>query len=352
MKSSARPTYVKFAAAVLVLLVAFGSSSTYAQASSVAANGYRPPSGIELQDADRTRLLQEARAMYQLNEAQISSYDYGPYYENFKSISLEAFAVAFDPASTSAELTSALQPFDSYPPYNLFSGDSNVFVDEILFEKELQLHLYTEFGSEPGQWTEANGRQWMDDIELARDKLYPLIAWDYWEPEVWTIFWNHLNAAVKFEDLRNGRSDILSRTFQYRTDVLNRLADGRLASQQTAAFDTAVKELEKQLVVSAAPAPIASAFAQIKTAYEALPQGGNPASALAVDIEAARLLLNLPKGIRPGQYPASAFGTLRRAINEAQRVLEKGSTPEQFLQAQSKLDAAVADFHSKKKPGS
>ncbi|MEJ8305419.1 hypothetical protein [Saccharibacillus sacchari] len=345
-----RKPNVKFALAFLAMLLFLGSLPVSAQETGTSVSAIRPPSGIGLQDANRVRLLQEARAMYQLNEAQASSYEYGQYYDKFKKISLDAFAVAFDPASSSADLAAALQPFDTYPPYDLFAGDNNVFVDGILFEKELQLHLYTEFGSEPGLWTEANGEQWINEIATVRDRLYPLISWDYWKPEVWPIFWEFLKKEASFEDLRNGRSDIFAQTFQYRADVLNRLADGRLAPQQTASFDTAVQELTRLLAVSAQPQPIADAFAQVKTAYETLPQGGNPASALAADIEAARLLLNLPKGIRSGQYPASAFGTLRRAINEAQRALEKGSSAAQFVQAQTKLAAAVADFRSKKKP--
>ncbi|MDO3411954.1 hypothetical protein QWJ34_19485 [Saccharibacillus sp. CPCC 101409] len=289
--------------------------------------------------------------MYQFNEFPKHAEDYSESYARFKKTSLATFNAAFDPASTRVDLTSALKQMEGFPPYDLYSGEYNVTVDELLFEQELQLHLYTEFGNEPGQWTEANAEKLMNKIALVRDDLFPLISWDGWKPAVWHIFWDYLNAMADFEDLRNGRTELLEQTFQYRTDVLNRIADGRLTSQQAASFDAAVQELETLLATSAQPEPITSAFAKVKAAYEALPQGGSSSSALAADIAAARELLNLPKGIRSGQYPASAFGDLRRAINEASLVLNrKSSTSAQLEQARTKLVAAVAQFHSRKKP--
>lgn len=71
---------------------------------------------------------------------------------------------------------------------------------------------------------------------------------------------------------------------------------------------------------------------------------------LSNEIAQARGLLALPKGIRSGQYPQSAFGDLRRTINEVSRVLKKAKTEEELSAARTKLANAVNHFKSRKKP--
>ncbi|WP_172250662.1 hypothetical protein [Saccharibacillus deserti] len=287
--------------------------------------------------------------MFQFNEYYKTRFE-DERYASYKQSSLKAFSVAFDPASTRSELTDALMQTDAFPPYDLYWTYGDVGVDRILFEIELQLHLYTEFGSDPGLWSEATADQLMNEIALIRDRLYPFFMEAGGSEEVWRCFMDYLQLAAEFEDRRSGRSELLKQTFQYRTDVLNRVHLGQLSQAQTAGFDAAVEKLEALLAASDAPEAIQTAFQQVKPAYEALPSSGSPGSALAADIEAARKLLDLPKGIRSGQYPASAFGALRRAINEAQRTLEKGGTDAQLAQAQSKLAAAVKEFRGRQKP--
>lgn len=342
--------FLPFLAALLIFTSLAVAAPRSLPSASAASSAIRPPSGIGLNDANRALLLKQARAMYAFNEFYKNGYDYAPYYPVFKQDSLDAFAAAFDPASTRQELTVALQKFNGFPSIDLYIGNGDYGIDDTLFEMEMQLHLYLEFGDAPGQWSEADAEYAMNEIALMRDRLYQLTASSHWESETWNIFWKYLNFRADFEDRRSGRKEILAQTFQYRTDVLNRLTAGTLSETQTAGFDDAVSRLESVLVTSGDQDAVASAFAQVKSAYEALPTSGNPPTGLAADLEAARKLLDLPKGIRSGQYPASAFGDLRRAINEANLVLKRGSTPSELAQAQNKLAAAVAEFHSRKKP--
>ncbi|MDO3409447.1 hypothetical protein QWJ34_06705 [Saccharibacillus sp. CPCC 101409] len=66
---------------------------------------------------------------------------------------------------------------------------------------------------------------------------------------------------------------------------------------------------------------------------------------LARAIARAEQLLDSPKGVQPGQYPASSFGTLNRAINHAQRVLETaGSAEELDYEASFVLERAMNVF--------
>ncbi|OWR31479.1 hypothetical protein CDO73_07055 [Saccharibacillus sp. O23] len=354
MNVSVRKKSGRLAVSLLAVLLLFGSLAAAAPRSlpsvSAESSEIRPPSGIGLDDENRSLLLKQARAMYAFNEFYKNGYDYEPYYPVFKQDSLDAFDAAFDPAATREELTAALQKFDGFPSIDLYIGNGDYGIDDTLFEMELQLHLYLEFGSEPGQWSEADAEYAMNEIALMRDRIYALTADSRWEPETWEIFWKYLNFRADLEDRRSGRKEIFAQTFQYRTDVLNRLTAGTLTEAQTAGFDDAVSRLEAVLATSGDQEAVVSAFAQVKSAYETLPTSGNPQAVLAAELEAARKLLDLPKGIRSGQYPASAFGDLRRAINEANLVVKRGSTPSELVQARSKLAAAVAEFHSRKKP--
>lgn len=348
------PAPIRMLFPLLAALLIFGSLALAAPQSlpsaSAASSEIRPPSGIGLADESRALLLKQARAMYAFNEFYKNSYDYESYYPVFKQDSLDAFAAAFDPAATREELTAALRKFDGFPSIALYIGNGDYGIDDTLFEMEMQLHLYLEFGSEPGQWSEADAEYAMNEIARMRDRIYTLTASSHWESETWEIFWKYLNFRADLEDRRNGRQEIFAQTFQDRTDVLNRLAAGTLSEAQTAGFDDAVSRLESVLMTFGDQDAVLSAFAQVKSAYEALPTSGNPQTGLAADLEAARKLLDLPKGIRSGQYPASAFGDLRRAINEANLVLKRGSTRSELTQAQSRLAAAVKEFHSRKKP--
>ncbi|GGO03856.1 hypothetical protein [Saccharibacillus kuerlensis] len=339
----------------LATLLCFGSLPALAQEDGVSSSASissdaQTPSGIGLQDAERLEILRNARALYQFNEHYKSSFETQGLYSTYKQTSFETFAIAFNPNSTRSDLTAASQRLDAFPPYELFWDVGGSGLDAVLFEAEMQLHLYTEFGSESGQWSEAVGEQWMNEIALIRDEFYQLMYnWDEGQ-EAWRLYWEYLNAMADFEDKRNGRTDIWEQTFQTRADVLNRVAAGQLSREQTAEFDSAVQKLETLLAALGSPEEIQAAFSQVQSAYEALPSSGNPGTSLAADIEAAHKLLDLPKGIRSGQYPASAFGTLRRAINEAQLSLTRGGTEAQLKQAQDKLASSVADFLSRKKP--
>ena len=64
----------------------------------------------------------------------------------------------------------------------------------------------------------------------------------------------------------------------------------------------------------------------------------------------ATVLLDAPRGIRSGQYPASAFGELNRAINDAKRKLETARAWEEMEDAANVLNGAVAQFQSSIKP--
>ncbi|GGN95764.1 hypothetical protein [Saccharibacillus kuerlensis] len=66
-------------------------------------------------------------------------------------------------------------------------------------------------------------------------------------------------------------------------------------------------------------------------------------------IQASKNRMDSPKGINPGEYPASAFGALRRAINEAERSLEKGKTRADFGIALAKLYEADTIFLNSRK---
>ncbi|NGZ74377.1 hypothetical protein [Saccharibacillus alkalitolerans] len=309
----------------------------------------RTPSGIGLEDAERARIFNQSRAMYQFNEIHKSAYDYEEYYPVFKQASLNLFSTAFDPASTREELADALKQLDAFPSYTLYWGESGYEIDRLLLETEMQLHLHTEFGNEPGQWTETEAERAMDEIASIRDRMYDLVFQSYWDAGIRPLFWEYQNFMVDFEDRRNGRKAMLEQAFQYRADVLKRTAAGQWTEAQTGEFGTAVRALETQLAVMASPEAVQTAFDRLQAAYEALPREDGASSALAADLETARPLLGLPKGIRSGQYPASAFGALRRAIRDAERALEKGGTEEQLTQARNKLAAAVAEFHSRKK---
>ncbi len=66
--------------------------------------------------------------------------------------------------------------------------------------------------------------------------------------------------------------------------------------------------------------------------------------------QAQQVVDTSPKGIRSGEYPASAFGTLNRAINEAKRVLETGKSAEEINNAAYELNYAVGVFKRTVKP--
>gem|GEM_PF-4167999 len=333
-----------------VSALAAGNPAAHALSNTAVASPLAAASSIPLSDADRIELTRESRALFQLSQLLESEFRKAGVYDSFVELSRSAYAIASDPASTRTELQAALGQLDAFPPIDLFWEIGMINLEMVMVQREMDLHVYTEYGSEPGQWTEAAGQQAMDKIAAFRDDLYPNGSPPDFTRKSFLIFWDYLNYLSAFEDMRNGRNALLQNLFDYRTDVLNRLASGQLSASQTTSFDDRVQALQRRLAELGSQAEIASAFAQVKSAYEALPPSVQPQTGLAADLEAARKLLDLPKGIRSGQYPASAFGDLRRAINEANLVLKWGSTPSEMAQAQSKLAAAVAEFYSRKKP--
>lgn len=354
MNSSVSKKSGRLAVSLLAASLCFGSVPAFAQNGSpsvfsavLAVGAFSPEIG--LQDAERQELLQSSRAVFRFNGYYRTSF--GPeMYASFKQVGLDAFSAAFDPASTRSELNAAADRLESFPPYDRYWDYGDMGADQILFDAELQLHLYTEFGNEPGQWNESDADQFMREIALIRDGLYPFLTETGGDPEVWRLFMDYLKLSADFEDRRSGRKAVFEQTFMYRTDVLNRIAAGSLPQAQAIPFDNAVLQLESTLVSFGGQDDVASTFARVKSAYEALPSSGDSQAGLTADIEEARKLLDLPKGIRSGQYPASAFGNLRRAINEANLTLKRGGTSSELAQARSKLAAAIAEFHGRKKP--
>ncbi|WP_172194803.1 hypothetical protein [Saccharibacillus qingshengii] len=65
---------------------------------------------------------------------------------------------------------------------------------------------------------------------------------------------------------------------------------------------------------------------------------------LAERIDQAKPLLDSPRGTQPGQYPASAFGKLKRALNNAQRVLDNDKTADEMMEAGYQLNRTAEEF--------
>jgi len=71
---------------------------------------------------------------------------------------------------------------------------------------------------------------------------------------------------------------------------------------------------------------------------------------LAERIQKANLLMDSPRGIQPGQYPASSFGKLNREINAAKRVLDKAWTADELHETDYLLSLHISEFQQTVKP--
>lgn len=109
------------------------------------------------------------------------------------------------------------------------------------------------------------------------------------------------------------------------------------------AFLTRNEILHSRMGMARGEAENAYVYKKMSDAYAAL----NEAFSMLPELRDARLLLDSPRGNRPGQYPASAVGTLRRAVNEAARALDKARTQNDVYTARKELISAVAEFRSR-----
>ncbi|MDO3410836.1 hypothetical protein QWJ34_13770 [Saccharibacillus sp. CPCC 101409] len=111
----------------------------------------------------------------------------------------------------------------------------------------------------------------------------------------------------------------------------------------TASFEAHAAGLDRLLAANATQLAVEGADRAVQSAYEALTEGLN----LAADLAQARSLMDSsPKGIRSGQYPSSAFGELRRAINQAASSLSGSAGASKLTEARASLGKAVEKFKS------
>ncbi|MDO3409474.1 hypothetical protein QWJ34_06840 [Saccharibacillus sp. CPCC 101409] len=132
---------------------------------------------------------------------------------------------------------------------------------------------------------------------------------------------------------------------QYDANLSARLesAGGQDLSDLQDAYKASVAALESAIDDASGKNALDAAQAAVETTYQTLAEGAT----LAQAINGAEPLLDSPAGKEKGQYPASAIGTLKRAINKASTSLEKSGTKQQLTEARQTLADAVSDFKGK-----
>ncbi|OWR30076.1 hypothetical protein CDO73_13480 [Saccharibacillus sp. O23] len=109
------------------------------------------------------------------------------------------------------------------------------------------------------------------------------------------------------------------------------------------AFRTRSEILFSRMGAARGEAELAYIFNKMNASYFALTE----AFYMLPELRDARLLLDSPRGNRPGQYPASAVGTLRREVNAAARALDQARMQDDVYKARKDLSSAVAEFRSR-----
>ncbi|GGN95768.1 hypothetical protein [Saccharibacillus kuerlensis] len=143
-------------------------------------------------------------------------------------------------------------------------------------------------------------------------------------------------------------SDYTAVLNQYEANIKARIESAgsyaKDADKLQKAYHTSVKAMQAAISGSDNKNVLDAAQSGLETTYTALTEG----LGLAEEIRKAQPLLDSPVGREVGKYPASAIGTLNRAINKAQRALDTAKTSAGIAEARAELVKSISDFKAKR----
>ncbi|NGZ74108.1 hypothetical protein [Saccharibacillus alkalitolerans] len=361
MNRTVRKYGTRLSAASLAVAVAFGGFGVLPAAHAEETQNVQqavPASFAYLGDPARSKLIDlNALRVISTYPAQSSAFMTSEYYKMLE-LEQEAYAAVMDPSTSQAHLQAIARTYklrlDDYMDRYL----DRFWVEDYLYTVQLSIRAGIGDDSE----LSAEDRHTLDVIDRtfaqARSAKNPTDK-------------NYRDAYVEIyaqDVLKDYTVEAPSTPGQYRAMVsyarekLERnLQAARAAgstedySAQLQAFEQAASDVEQLLNASASVklVEMVTGYAQFK-AQEAIesfdpyvpvrPYGEE--KELRSMIESAKARLDLPRGIQPGQYPASAFGALSRAIKEAELALEKGDSRADFAAALDKLFLADYAFRN------
>ncbi len=173
----------------------------------------------------------------------------------------------------------------------------------------------------------------------------------------------YLPLSAKADDLETyDASTYSSLIAKYRADIQARLAaiSGSPANHSASlqAFEQSTSLLEQIVAARASYNQVKVAKGNLEVRYSNLVnelkldspiQNSEEYQDLKRAIANIWTMMDLPKGIRTGEYPPSAFGDLRRALRKAERVLETSTKLPELRQAHNELADAQMDFLVRRK---
>ncbi|WP_172195301.1 hypothetical protein [Saccharibacillus qingshengii] len=156
-----------------------------------------------------------------------------------------------------------------------------------------------------------------------------------------------IHVGLDMQAYWNNYESLYVRARDYANSEIERVKDiDEDYSNLREAFEKRIETLRGQLDSARSEAELAYVYQKMSNSYAALLHGIR----LVTELHDARLLLDSPRSSGSGQYPASAVGTLRRAVNEAASQLDKARTWDDVNYAQSDLYEAVQEFRSRQIP--
>ncbi|GGN91079.1 hypothetical protein [Saccharibacillus kuerlensis] len=273
-------------------------------------------------------------------------------YQAIKLHSDSARILLLNPASSPAELNLAYANLDSA----LTAYIEEYIRDASILERQtfqMARMLNDSIGTTPGTYPQD-----------AADKMFAIIE------EAQAVVYNESSTVSQFCDQYRkyieGAAALNDSMNFDRADRLNKLNTERQTIEALAAnassdensdklveaFKVQADELDKLLNGTSGLLAVEAATRCVQSAYNACQEGisADEGIQLANELDEARKLYDLPKGIRSGQYPNSAFGELRKAVNKSALTLSRNSSQAQLSEARASLVEAVAIFHSKLRP--
>ena len=263
-----------------------------------------------------------------------------------KAASDKARALLLDPNTSSSKLNAAYHTLDSA----LAAYIEDYIRDASILERQTfqtARMLNDSIGTAPGTYPQEAADTMMAIIAEAQAAAYdPNIT----VPQLREQYLKYIEGTAVLRDSMNlDHSQRLGQLNQQRQTIAElsaNLPNTADYSKLLSAFHAQANGLEALLADNSGLLPIECAALCVQNAYTALTEGLQ----LAGELDQASKLLDSPKGIRSGQYPSSAFGELRKAINKSASVLTKASPPEQLNASRAALAEAVLKFRSTLRP--
>ncbi|MEJ8304492.1 hypothetical protein [Saccharibacillus sacchari] len=300
-----------------------------------------------------------------LDITQSYSYDPDSYrYHDLIALQNKAYVATLDPAASQAELSAIKQDYEK-----ALSDYVDFYIDDGQIQKLFSTLAYVLY------YHDSIGQ---DESKLTASQRAVLHA--VWDAQKYAqeLGWQNEGSYIKaFKDVYMPKSaqagellqydpaPYLNLAAKYRADIQARLAAlGSNASNHANsvnAFEQAASSLEQLASGKANSNQVKMGEGNLEVRYATLVDELKRNSPIENSEEYKELKsfialvwkhMDAPKGIGPGQYPQSAFGDLRRALRQAERVLETATTLEQLKQANTELSQAQMKFLLRIKPTS